>query len=65
VAVALGADVDPAVLARAVMLWSVIFGAISLEMFGQYGPDTFADPGLLFEHQVAEAVTAVRARSGV
>ena len=37
-------DVDPAVLARAVMLWSVLIGAVSLEVFGQYGQDTFAEP---------------------
>ena len=58
---ALALDLDPAVLARAAMLWSVLFGAVSLEVFGQYGPDTFAEPGLLFEHQVASAVAALHA----
>lgn len=62
VAAELGLDVDPAVLARAVMLWSVIVGGISLEVFGQFGPDTFSERGLLFEHQVTAAITALAAR---
>ena len=58
-------DVDPAVLARAVMLWSVLIGAVSLEVFGQYGQETFAEPRLLFEHQVASAVAALTGRGSV
>jgi AcrR family transcriptional regulator len=58
----LALDIDPDLLARAGMLWSVVFGAVSLEVFGQYGPDTFAEPGLLFEHQVTSAVTALTAQ---
>jgi Tetracyclin repressor-like, C-terminal domain len=46
------------------MLWTVLFGAVSLEVFGQYGPDTFAEPGLLFEHQVTSAVTTLAAQTG-
>jgi AcrR family transcriptional regulator len=61
VAAGLALDVDPAVLARAVMLWSVMMGAVSLEVFGQYGPDTFAEPGLLFGHQIDSAVAALKA----
>ena len=52
--------VEPAVLARAVGLWAVIVGAVSLEVFGQYGESTFAEPGLLFEHQVRSGVAALR-----
>jgi AcrR family transcriptional regulator len=61
VAAELHLDVPPEVLARAVMLWSVVIGAVSLEVFGQYGQDTFAEPGLLFEHQIASAVAALAA----
>lgn len=58
----LGLDLDPDVLARAVMLWSAMIGAVSLEVFGQYGADTFTDPGRLFEHQMTSALTALAAR---
>ena len=44
-----GADVgmatDPAVLARALLLWSVVVGGTSLEVFGQYGADSFVNRG--------------------
>ena len=44
----------------AVLLWSVLFGAVSLEVFGQYGTDTFAEPAALFEHQLRLALTTLR-----
>jgi AcrR family transcriptional regulator len=56
----LGVEVDAAVLGRAVMLWSVLFGAVSLEVFGQYGTDTFGEPAALFEHQVRLALATLR-----
>lgn len=56
----LGVDLDPAVLGRAVLLWSVLFGAVSLEVFGQYGTDTFAEPAALFEYQLRLALTTLR-----
>jgi AcrR family transcriptional regulator len=56
----LGVDVDPAVLGRAVLLWSVLFGAVSLEVFGQFGADTFGERGALFEHQIRLALTTLR-----
>jgi AcrR family transcriptional regulator len=62
VAEALALDADPAVLARAVMLWSVLVGAVSLEVFGQYGTDAFAERGLLFRHQISSAVAALTGR---
>lgn len=34
-------------------LWAGLVGAISLEVFGQYGPDTFVDPAPVFDMQVA------------
>jgi AcrR family transcriptional regulator len=60
VAAALDFDGHPAVLARALLLWSVIFGAVNLEVFGQYGPNTFTDPAGLFDHQVTSAIAALR-----
>lgn len=44
-----GADVT---LGRCFTLWATLIGAISLEVFGQYGADTLTDPGALFDLQV-------------
>ncbi|SDW71456.1 transcriptional regulator, TetR family [Arthrobacter sp. cf158] len=40
-------------LARGVLVWTSVFGAISFEVFGQYGADTFAARDELFEHQLS------------
>lgn len=45
-----GAD---AVLARCITLWAALIGAVSLEVFGQYGPGTVTDHRALFDLQVA------------
>lgn len=39
-------------LARGVLVWTSVFGAISFEVFGQYGQDTFKARDELFEHQL-------------
>ncbi len=52
--------VDPAVLGRAVLLWSVLFGAVSLEVFGQFGTDTFTQLEPLFEHQIRLTLATLR-----
>ncbi|WP_311214866.1 MULTISPECIES: WHG domain-containing protein [unclassified Arthrobacter] len=41
-----------ATLARGVLVWTSVFGAISFEVFGQYGRDTFAARDELFDHQL-------------
>jgi AcrR family transcriptional regulator len=56
----LGLTVDPAVLGRAVLLWSVLFGAVSLEVFGQFGTDTFTQLEPLFEHQIRLTLATLR-----
>lgn len=43
---------DDDALARGVLAWAAIFGAVSFEVFGQYGKSTFTDPGALFEAQL-------------
>jgi AcrR family transcriptional regulator len=43
---------DDALAVRCTVGWAVIVGAISLEVFGQYGLDTFADSAALFDEQV-------------
>ncbi len=56
----LGLGVDEAVLARGILVWSALFGAVSLEVFGQYGEDTFLEPGALFDHQMRLAIATLR-----
>jgi AcrR family transcriptional regulator len=48
----LGLDAPDEVLARGVLVWTSLFGAVSFEVFGQYGRDTFAARDELFEHQL-------------
>lgn len=43
---------DDAAVAKCVTLWAGLVGAISLEVFGQYGPDTLTDPHAMFDLQV-------------
>jgi hypothetical protein len=63
---AVGAEVGltthPAVLARAMLLWSTVVGGTSLEVFGQYGPDTLHDPAQAFDQQVRMALAVLRGR---
>ena len=42
-------EVPDAVLARGILVWTALFGAVNFEVFGQYGAATFADPSALFE----------------
>ncbi|MEV7607723.1 WHG domain-containing protein [Paenarthrobacter sp. NPDC089322] len=49
----LGLAVPDAALARGVLVWTALFGAVSFEVFGQYGADTFAARDELFGHQLA------------
>lgn len=48
----LGVELPDQALARGVLAWAALFGCVSFEVFGQYGPDTFGDPAVLFEHQL-------------
>jgi AcrR family transcriptional regulator len=43
---------DDAVIAKCFTIWAGVVGAISLEVFGQYGADTLSDPQAVFETQV-------------
>lgn len=49
----LGLAVPDTAVARGVLVWTSVFGAISFEVFGQYGADTFSARDELFEHQLA------------
>ncbi|GAA3808584.1 TetR/AcrR family transcriptional regulator [Nocardioides panacisoli] len=46
-------DLPDAALVRGALVWSALFGAVSFEVFGQYGPDRLGDPEDLFEHHLA------------
>ncbi|OBI77973.1 TetR/AcrR family transcriptional regulator [Mycobacterium asiaticum] len=43
---------DDRVMAKCFLLWAGVLGAISLEVFGQYGADTLTDPRSVFDTQV-------------
>lgn len=48
-----GIDLPDAVLTRGVLVWAALFGCVSFEVFGQYGPDGLGDPDALFERHLA------------
>ncbi|SEM23681.1 TetR/AcrR family transcriptional regulator [Rhodococcus maanshanensis] len=49
----MGLELPEEALARGVLAWSSLFGAVNFEVFGQYGADTFTDPRALFEHHLS------------
>ena len=58
-----GLDTHPAVLSRALLLWATVVGGTSLEVFGQYGADTFRDPSQAYDQQVGWRSTCSAAAS--
>jgi AcrR family transcriptional regulator len=40
------------------LLWAALVGAISLEVFGQYGADTLSDPANVFDGQIRLVIAA-------
>ena len=48
----LGLAVPHEILANGALVWTSIFGAVSFEVFGQYGPETFSARDQLFEHHL-------------
>ncbi len=59
-----GLPAGPDVLARAVSLWACLVGSVSLEVFGQYGTETFTEAAALFEHHVCGAIAHLRGVAG-
>jgi AcrR family transcriptional regulator len=47
-----GLAAPDALVARGTLVWTALFGAVNFEVFGQYGRETFTDPGPLFEHHL-------------
>jgi AcrR family transcriptional regulator len=50
---------DDALIAKCFLLWAAVVGAISLEVFGQYGADTLTDPQVVFDTQLRLLVAVV------
>ena len=55
----LGLTAPDALVARGMLAWAALFGCVSFELFGQYGPDAFADPKDIFEHHLQVLVETV------
>jgi AcrR family transcriptional regulator len=55
----LGVDLPDHVLADAMLAWTSLFGAVSFEVFGQYGADTLTTPRQLFDHHLDRLVELV------
>src|SRR5699024_9946228 len=49
----LGSALSATALSRALTVWTGRFGAVGFEVFGQYGPGTFADPDAVLYAQVS------------
>lgn len=44
-----GLELSAQMLVAGVLTWVALFGAVGFEVFGQYGPSTFGNPGALFD----------------
>jgi hypothetical protein len=49
----LGLAAPDSLLANGTLVWTSLFGAVSFEVFGQYGADTFSARDELFAHHLA------------
>ncbi|MCA4135445.1 TetR/AcrR family transcriptional regulator [Arthrobacter sp. M4] len=49
----LGLAAPEELIAQGVLAWTSLFGAVSFEVFGHYGPDTFTAPEELFDRHLA------------
>jgi AcrR family transcriptional regulator len=52
---------DDALVIGCTAVWALIIGAVSLEIFGQYGADTFTDTSVLFDEQIRLALDLLTA----
>lgn len=60
----LGIVVPDGLIASGVLAWTSLFGAVSFEVFGQYGPDAFSARDELFEHHLAVLARVAGLREG-
>jgi AcrR family transcriptional regulator len=49
----LGLAMPDGLMANGTLVWTSLFGAVSFEVFGQYGPETFSARDELFGHHLA------------
>ena len=61
----LSLSVPDGVIAATVQAWSALFGAVSFEVFGQYGTDTFTDLDALYDYTVERLSAQLGLRAGV
>lgn len=54
-----GISMPAELVARGFSCWSGLFGAVTFEVFGHYGPATFGDPGEIFERTIRLLATQV------
>ncbi|MDT5001049.1 MAG: hypothetical protein QOK12_3154 [Mycobacterium sp.] len=54
---------DDATVLKCFLLWAALVGAISLEVFGQYGADTLTDPAAVFDWQIELLLTTFAAQN--
>lgn len=54
----IGVTLPDLALARGLLAWPALFGAVNWEVFGQWGEGTFRDPVALFDHQL-ESLSAL------
>lgn len=47
-----GLELSDEVIARGLLVWAALFGAVSFDVFDQYGADTITDRAALFDHQI-------------
>jgi AcrR family transcriptional regulator len=54
---------DDSTVLKCFLLWAALVGAISLEVFGQYGADTLSDPASVFDRQIELLLTTFAAQN--
>lgn len=60
----IGLTAPDALIARGMLAWAALFGCVSFEVFGQYGPNTFTDPKDVFEHHLRVLVATLGIAGG-
>ena len=55
----LGITAPEALIARGMLVWAGLFGCVSFEVFGQYGPDNLTDAKDIFDHHLRVLVATV------
>jgi AcrR family transcriptional regulator len=52
---------NDATVMKCFLVWATLVGAISMEVFGQYGADTLSDPGDVFDGQIRLLIESLTA----